>query len=226
MTNLLDRRSNAEKMRVTTGLPGLDEHVGGGWETNELVILSAPAGHGKSTMAYQMASNQLDAGLRVGIVDLDCTGDAQLFTRRRAGHPDIRLPAYMGPDSNSAERIEAFLGARSDQEDWKLDVLYIDSFDRMVPQFDVARPFPSFYIRGLRRLARKLDICVVATTQTQRTGGIPLCLVETADCWLDWKVEEISKEETPVDLNLRKCRNATRTTIEAQFDLAKRRITA
>jgi len=56
-----DRRLQ-ERKRLSTGVPGLDEMMGGGVLTGDAVMLTGPAGSGKSTIATQFIAEGLRAG--------------------------------------------------------------------------------------------------------------------------------------------------------------------
>lgn len=64
---------------ISTGLPALDQHLGG-FQRGDLVVVSAPRGGGKTALALQMALNQFNAGYRVGIVSLEMS-EEQLYDR-------------------------------------------------------------------------------------------------------------------------------------------------
>lgn len=59
----LDRLRNHQKIEYfRTGLPGVDEALGGGLEAGEMVIIAARPSHGKSAVALQCAHNFTKAG--------------------------------------------------------------------------------------------------------------------------------------------------------------------
>jgi circadian clock protein KaiC len=62
-----DRRVPAPH-RLSTGVPGLDEVMGGGIPSGDAVMLAGPAGSGKTTFATQFAAEGLRAGEAVVIV--------------------------------------------------------------------------------------------------------------------------------------------------------------
>ena len=62
-----DRRTPQEG-RLTTGVPGLDELMGGGIPCGDAVMLAGPAGSGKTTFATQFAAEGLRQGEAVVIV--------------------------------------------------------------------------------------------------------------------------------------------------------------
>jgi circadian clock protein KaiC len=55
-------RHKQERRRLSTGIPGLDEMMGGGVITGDAIMLTGPAGSGKSTIATQFIAE----GLRTG----------------------------------------------------------------------------------------------------------------------------------------------------------------
>src|ERR1700737_1577477 len=54
--------------RLTTGVPGIDEMMGGGIPAGDAVMLAGPAGSGKTTFATQFAAEGLRRDARVIIV--------------------------------------------------------------------------------------------------------------------------------------------------------------
>jgi circadian clock protein KaiC len=56
------KRATQKRERQSTGVPGMDEMIGGGIITGDAVMLTGPAGSGKSTVATQF----MVAGLRAG----------------------------------------------------------------------------------------------------------------------------------------------------------------
>ncbi|MEO8621034.1 MAG: ATPase domain-containing protein, partial [bacterium] len=62
-----DRRTPAAR-RLSTGVPGLDEIMGGGIPSGDAVMLAGPAGSGKTTFATQFAAEGLRQGEAVVIV--------------------------------------------------------------------------------------------------------------------------------------------------------------
>ena len=62
------RRTAVETQRLSSGVPGLDEVLGGGIPAGDAVMLAGPAGSGKTTFATQFAVEGLRAGESVIIV--------------------------------------------------------------------------------------------------------------------------------------------------------------
>ena len=55
-------RHEQERRRLSTGVPGMDEMIGGGIVAGDAVMLTGPAGSGKSTVATQFISEGLRQG--------------------------------------------------------------------------------------------------------------------------------------------------------------------
>lgn len=61
----IDRMRDGGGSLVRTGLPHLDDAIGGGVEPGEMIILASRPGHGKSAVALQCAHNWTAAGIPV-----------------------------------------------------------------------------------------------------------------------------------------------------------------
>ena len=81
------RRPN-ENRRLATGVPGLDEMMGGGIPAGDAVMLAGPAGSGKTTFATQFAAEGLRQGESVVIVVFEEYPDEYL-TRAKARNVDM-----------------------------------------------------------------------------------------------------------------------------------------
>lgn len=112
-------RHPQEARRLTTGIPGLDELMGGGIPAGDAVMLAGPAGSGKTTFATQFAAEGLRQGDGVIIVVFEEYPEEYL-ARARARNQDMegaiadgRLRIiYMRPldlsvDETLAEILEA-----------------------------------------------------------------------------------------------------------------------
>ena len=81
------RRQNANR-RLATGVPGLDEIMGGGIPAGDAVMLAGPAGSGKTTFATQFAAEGLRQGESVVIVVFEEYPDEYL-ARAKARNVDM-----------------------------------------------------------------------------------------------------------------------------------------
>lgn len=82
-----ERRQNQNR-RLATGVPGLDEMMGGGIPAGDAVMLAGPAGSGKTTFATQFAAEGLRQGESVVIVVFEEYPDEYL-ARAKARNVDM-----------------------------------------------------------------------------------------------------------------------------------------
>ena len=112
------RRPQAAR-RLATGVPGLDELMGGGIPAGDAVMLAGPAGSGKTTFATQFVAEGLRVGERAVIVVFEEYPDEyltraearsqQLEDRIRDGQLEIIYlrPLDLSVDETLAEILEA-----------------------------------------------------------------------------------------------------------------------
>jgi circadian clock protein KaiC len=112
------RRPQATR-RLTTGVPGLDEVMGGGIPSGDAVMLAGPAGSGKTTFATQFVAEGLRVGEAVVIVVFEEYPEEYL-ARAKARHQDMQemieagklkliylRPLDLSVDETLAEILEA-----------------------------------------------------------------------------------------------------------------------
>jgi circadian clock protein KaiC len=90
------QRRPQEAHRLATGVPGLDEAMGGGIPAGDAVMLGGPAGSGKTTFATQFAAEGLRQGEAVVIVVFEEYPEEYL-ARAKARNHDIA--ALIGPSN-------------------------------------------------------------------------------------------------------------------------------
>ncbi|MEO8336025.1 MAG: ATPase domain-containing protein [bacterium] len=81
--------------RLTTGVPGLDELMGGGIPAGDAVMLVGPAGSGKTTFAVQFAAGALQADEAVVVVVFEEYPEEYL-ARARGRNQDLRTAVDAG----------------------------------------------------------------------------------------------------------------------------------
>ncbi len=104
-------RKSPKRERLSTGIAGLDEMIGGGVIAGDAVMLTGPAGSGKSTIATQF----MVAGLKNGE-----TGVIAVFEE----YPEEYLERANARDSKIGEMIEA----------GKLEIIYLRPLDLSVDE--------------------------------------------------------------------------------------------
>jgi circadian clock protein KaiC len=82
------KRGARKRERMSTGVPGLDEMIGGGVISGDAVMLTGPAGSGKSTVATQFMVAGLAAG-ETGVIAVFEEYPEEYLARANTRNPDI-----------------------------------------------------------------------------------------------------------------------------------------
>ncbi|MDB4892947.1 MAG: protein kinase [Gemmatimonadetes bacterium] len=107
----LSQQRSMSTHRLSTGVPGLDEMMGGGIPAGDAVMLVGPAGSGKTTFATQFASAALQEGEAVVIVVFE-------------EYPEEYLTRAQGRNQDLQKAIEA----------GKLEIIYLRPLDLSVDE--------------------------------------------------------------------------------------------
>lgn len=180
---------------VKTGFIDIDNTLGG-FKPGQLIIPAARPSVGKSSIQVQMMYHQAKAGHRVGLITLEMTAD-ELFDRIVAMHAGIDMNAYRSSSSvpqhlhdkvmtavgqvsempffidgrGSGTLSDAVARARLLHTTQQIEVLYVDYLQLVTTDGKENRTQEvSTISRGLKRLARQLNIPVVAASQLSRNG--------------------------------------------------------
>ncbi|MFG1659048.1 replicative DNA helicase [Micromonospora chersina] len=180
---------------LSTGLPDLDDLLNGGLRGGQFVIIAGRPGMGKSVLTMDIARhNALHHGKHVAVFNLEMTGPEILmrvisaetgvfFTRLRRGdvaHEDwITINRKSSDISESGLHIDDFANqtltsirarARRLKQRGKLDLIVVDYLQLLSTgkraesrQQEIAE-----ISRGLKLLAKELDVPVVACSQLNR----------------------------------------------------------
>ena len=81
-------RQSQQRTRLSTGVKGLDEMIGGGVIAGDAVMLTGPAGSGKSTIATQFVAEGLRKG-ETGVIAVFEEYPEDYLARADARHPEI-----------------------------------------------------------------------------------------------------------------------------------------
>jgi len=84
-----NKRAAQKRERLSTGAPGLDKMIGGGIISGDAVMLTGPAGSGKSTVATQFITAGLDAG-ESGVIAIFEEYPEEYLSRAAARSPKVR----------------------------------------------------------------------------------------------------------------------------------------
>lgn len=200
------RAHRGESRGVGSGIASLD-HLTGGWQPSDLTILAARPSVGKTSMALNIAQHAaIKEGKRVAVFSLEMSKD-QLITRLLAGESGVdifrirrgevegfdlaRIAAAVYrlesakifiDDSPVASPVDLRSKARRLASEGGLDLIIVDYLQLMLPTRqtkDANRVVETSDIsRGLKMMARELNIPVVALSQLSRAsenreGGQP-----------------------------------------------------
>lgn len=169
----LDRRPQSLR-RLNTGVPGLDEIMGGGIPSGDAVILAGPAGSGKTTFATQFVAEGLRRG-EPGIIVVFEEYPEEYLARAYARNDDIKdmiakgllkliylRPLDLSVDETLAEILEgvAAIGAQR---------VVIDSLSGF--EVALAPAFREDFRESLYRLVGALTATGVTVFMTVETTG-------------------------------------------------------
>ena len=82
------KRALQKRERLSTGVPGMDDMIGGGIIAGDAVMLTGPAGSGKSTVATQFMVAGLGSGER-GVIAVFEEYPEEYLARANARNPDL-----------------------------------------------------------------------------------------------------------------------------------------
>jgi circadian clock protein KaiC len=82
------KRAPQTRERLSTGVPGMDEMIGGGVIAGDAVMLTGPAGSGKSTVATQFMVAGLTAG-ETGVIAVFEEYPEEYIARANARNPEV-----------------------------------------------------------------------------------------------------------------------------------------
>lgn len=195
-----------QRLGIPSGLPSIDR-ITGGWQKSDLIIVAARPSVGKTSLALNMAQHAaLSHGKSVAVFSLEMSKE-QLSTRLVAGVSGIDISRIRRGDIEGIDlaRIAASAGtlldakividdtpvaspselrgrARRIESEHGLDLIVVDYLQLMTADRqtkDANRVSETSDIsRGLKRLARELNVPVVALSQLSRSsehreGGQP-----------------------------------------------------
>jgi circadian clock protein KaiC len=164
-------------LRLSTGIPGLDEAMGGGIPAGDAVMLGGPAGSGKTTFATQFAAEGLRLGEAVVIVVFEEYPEEYLARAKARNHDiaamieagNFRLiylrPLDLSVDETLAEILEAVAEIGASR-------VVIDSLSGF--QIALAPAFREDFRESLYRLVGALTATgVTIFMTTEIAGGYP-----------------------------------------------------
>lgn len=152
--------------RISTNVPGLDDHIQGGIPRGSIVLISGPTGSLKSTLAYRVLHGAcVQGGPRGLYLSLEEHRDSLLRQTASMGMrpedaPNLKvvdlanLRAEMGGKAAEEEWIDALRAQlRKYREAYGYDLLVLDSLDALYALEELERPRESLFqfLESLRR---------------------------------------------------------------------------
>lgn len=152
--------------RYSSGVPGLDGHLGGGLIPGTLTVVVGATGIGKSQLGLQfLAAGQTQEGRRGIICDLSCRGDSQShadYARRMFDwQPTVHDPArplvpdeFFTPAAAPGEYLHVFdyQGRRVSQRDLDFDTYQAWQAELVRKLQAAIGYFYGHFVRGARRV--------------------------------------------------------------------------
>ena len=128
-----DALSNA---KVATGIPGLDEILGGGLPPRRLYLIQGEPGSGKTTLALQFLLTGARAGEKVLYISLSETREEVEEVARSHGWPldDVEIVELSAIDSQLSAQAQNTLFHASEVELTETTKLLLDAVDRVKPR--------------------------------------------------------------------------------------------
>lgn len=247
-----DEEFDKPRKCVSTGFHSLDALFDGGFEAGQLIVLAARPGCGKSAFATSLMSRMSQAGLGVLLCSLEMTAN-EVVERMVSARSGVKLSDIRRRKITASEQEQRAMA----QSEMKISTTMIDDtsvrFREIAAQATRYRSTTDMLIvdylqlvkgddpkagreqevasisRGLKQLAKKLEIPIVALAQLnrkieERKGGVPLLsdLRESGSIEQDANVVMFlhqSDEEKPSEINLivAKSRNGSTGIVPLSF---------
>lgn len=201
-TEVIEKRAEGTATGMKSGLVDLDGPLGGGLQNGDLIVLAARPSMGKTALALTIA-NHCAGGDAVGLFSMEMTkaqlADRTVSQLGRIDMQDVRNPPKEGPNANefwarlveaseAAARLKLYIDdegaltlsklrakARAMKRKHRIKLLIIDYLQLMVGSDQKqSRNYQIEEItRGLKALAKDLNIPIIALSQLKRVDGMP-----------------------------------------------------
>ena len=156
---------------IPTGIPSLDEMLGGGLHRGSLTVIASRPGMGKTSLALQLAGNLAAAGRHVLFSELEMTKEQIVkFARRQRGELPIRDTLYF----DDAESVDATYIRCLLRSVGNCDAIFVDYLQLMMcgPGWPVWNGGIGA-MHALKALAGSENIPVIVTSQLPRPDPLP-----------------------------------------------------
>ncbi|ASJ02637.1 ATPase [Thermococcus profundus] len=152
------------RSRLDTGVPGLDELLGGGLYEGSITLIAGPTGSGKTIMALNLASNLASSGKKVLYIAYEESLAALRDTLEKLGLKENFKIVSMIPEGRTPVEYYALIKGLVEKEGF--DVLVIDSLSAMQTHMDKKEFIKA--VRYLQLLTKEKGITFILT---YITGG-------------------------------------------------------
>jgi replicative DNA helicase len=189
---LLERRSEGGSSAIPTGFPSLDAKLSGGMRRGELIVLAARPKMGKTALAINIACNAaVDYAVTVLSMEMP---RMQLHDRNLAALGRIPLPHLLQPammtdqdwnslthatmkigelnlfldDQGGLRILDVRMKAKAMKRRHGIDLLVVDYLQLMEGDGDNRNAQIEGITRGLKALAKELDMAIILLSQLNR----------------------------------------------------------
>jgi replicative DNA helicase len=159
---------------VPTGFPILDQKLGGGLRSKQLLVIGGRPGTGKTSLMGQMAAQMAMAGYRTMLVTIEMSGREMVSRLKRAVSVErlSELQLFIRDDLDHFHQIDS--ACRTAIRQRGLHAVFVDYIQRVsVPGQENREKEIRMISSGLKDLARHCNIPVVAGSQLKRGEGRP-----------------------------------------------------
>ena len=146
--------------RLSSGIPALDDVLGGGLLRGRVIELSGPAGGGKTGLALRIIAGTQRAGGTAAFIDMEGSFDPERAARLGV---DLRRLAAARPavGEEALQIVDALLRAKA------ADVIVVDSVAALVPRAEMLAPLgeapPGLHARLLSQALRRIVATAAAS---------------------------------------------------------------
>lgn len=225
---LINQINNPKEFNgIDTGLKSLNV-ITGGWQNSDLIILGAPSGLGKTAFALNLALAAAKSGKGVGFFTMEMK-DTQLMNRLysmdslvpldfikkanlsnsqleqvvAASNSIARLPLYIDQEPNISV-FELRAKARKMKSKHGIGIIFVDYLQLMKGEGNNRELEVASISRGLKGLAKSLDIPIVALSQLNSNGEVreSKAIEHDANILMVLKRSDYKKSEGEIDHSL------------------------
>jgi DNA repair protein RadA/Sms len=185
-----------EVKRISTGIPEVDEVLGGGMVAGSTIVISGPPGTGKSTLLVTIADRVAKGGKKVLYTSGEQTAEDVGLIAQRVGalNPDVEVHGNSGDAYKMAETIE----------EMKPTLLIVDSaqtaFLDDVEAAEGSSAQINAVINFLTALGKREKLCLIIVSHVNKAGDLagPRAMEHLVDTLVEFDpYEELDEDGNP-----------------------------